>query len=125
MQKREINSAVCEDELERTEEETFGPILRYCPNICLRTLRKTTKLIRMLGPQVRKQSWALPNTKLKCWSLACCILFETVSFLLIQPDSDHEHLSCPPQLVSVKFYYVRLTNFEGFESEFLLIEIWS
>jgi len=104
MQKREINGTICEDELERTEEETFGPISRYCPNICLRALRKTTKLIRILGPQVRKQSWALPNTKLKCWPLSCCILFETVSFVLLQPDSDHEHLSCPPQLISVKFF---------------------
>jgi len=104
MQRGEINSTICEDELERSEEETSGPISRYCPNICLQALRKTTKLIRMLGPQVRKKSWALPNTKLKCWSLACYILFETISFLLLQPDSDHKHLSCPPQLVSVKFF---------------------
>jgi len=63
MQRGEINSTICEDELERSEEETSGPISRYCPNICLQALRKTTKLIRMLGPQVRKQSWALPNYK--------------------------------------------------------------
>jgi hypothetical protein len=54
MQKREINNTICEDEVEGTEEETFGPILKYCPNICLQALRKITKLIRMLGSQVRK-----------------------------------------------------------------------
>jgi len=75
---------------------------------------QTTKLIRILGPQVRKKSWALPNTKLKCWSLACYILFETISFLLLQPDSDHKHLSCPPQLVSVKFFLWKTDKLWGF-----------
>jgi hypothetical protein len=66
MQQKKMNGAICEDESERIQGETPMPILTYFPSVCLQTSKKTTKLFRMVGLQVMKQSWALSNTKLKC-----------------------------------------------------------
>jgi hypothetical protein len=75
MQQRKINSTICEDELERIQEETSGPILRYCPSICLQALRKTTKLLWWLVPRKgnkagpsQTQSWSADHLLYLVWN---------------------------------------------------------